>query len=98
MSPLDYPLIRVLTVFPLRLQTQCKDLKQQTDKLKSSMNNLLKHLSENAVNLQNNERRLEVKKAEIAGLKKDCEDLRTSLSAKSEELTKLEAVNKENVS
>ncbi|EDV44644.1 uncharacterized protein Dana_GF20464 [Drosophila ananassae] len=81
-----------------RLQTQCKDLKQQTDKLKSSMNNLLKHLSENAVNLQNNERRLEVKKAEIAGLKKDCEDLRTSLSAKSEELTKLEAVNKENSS
>ncbi|XP_016985945.2 uncharacterized protein LOC108049314 [Drosophila rhopaloa] len=81
-----------------RLQTQCKDLKQQTDKLKSNMSNLLKQLSENSEHLQASERRLNVKKSEIAGLQKDCEELRTNLIAKSEELTKLEAHNKENIS
>ncbi|XP_017016076.2 protein CIP2A [Drosophila takahashii] len=81
-----------------RLQTQCKDLKQQTVELKSNMTNLLKQMSENSVHLQANERRLLVKKSEIAELQKECEELRTSLAAKSEELTKLEAHNKENTS
>ncbi|KAH8235939.1 hypothetical protein KR032_011046 [Drosophila birchii] len=81
-----------------RLQTQCKDLKHQTDKLKSNMTNLLKQLTENSASLQANERRLGVKKSEIASLRKDCEELRQSLSAKSEEFTKLEALNKENSS
>ncbi|XP_017115009.1 uncharacterized protein LOC108137666 [Drosophila elegans] len=81
-----------------RLQTQCKDLKQQTEKLKSNMTNLLKQLSENSDHLQANERRLTVKKSEIASLQKECEELRTNLSAKCEELTKLEAHNKENTS
>ncbi|EDW90792.1 uncharacterized protein LOC6530134 [Drosophila yakuba] len=81
-----------------RLQTQCKDLKQQTVELKSNMTNLLKQMSENSVHLQASERRLLVKKSEIAELQKDCEELRTNLSAKTEELTKLEAHNKENTS
>ncbi|KAH8343352.1 hypothetical protein KR059_008691 [Drosophila kikkawai] len=81
-----------------RLQTQCKDLKHQTNKLKSNMTNLLKQLSENSASLQANERRLGVKKSEIASLRKDCEELRQSLNTKSEEFTKLEALNKENTS
>ncbi|KAH8235398.1 hypothetical protein KR038_006724 [Drosophila bunnanda] len=81
-----------------RLQTQCKDLKHQTDKLKSNMTNLLKQLSENSASLQANERRLGVKKSEIASLRKDCDELRQNLSAKTEEFTKLEALNKENSS
>jgi len=80
-----------------RLQTQCKDLKQQTVELKSNMTNLLKQMSENSYHLQANERRLLVKNSEIADLKKDCDELRLNLSTKSEELTKLEAHNKENV-
>lgn len=61
------------------------------------MTNLLKQLSENSDSLQANERRLAVKKSEIASLRKDCEELRLSLSAKSEEFAKLETLNKENV-
>ncbi|KAH8421348.1 hypothetical protein KR009_002421 [Drosophila setifemur] len=81
-----------------RLQTQCKDLMQQTHKLKSNMTNLLKQLSENSETLQASERRLAVKNSELAELQTDCEQLRTKLSAKSEELTKMETSNKENTS
>ncbi|EDW56220.1 uncharacterized protein LOC6615061 [Drosophila sechellia] len=81
-----------------RLQTRCKDLKQQKVELKSNMTILLKQMSENTVHLQANERRLLVKKAEIVDLEKECENLRSKLSAKSEELTKLEVHNKENIS
>ncbi|XP_017081624.2 uncharacterized protein LOC108114949 [Drosophila eugracilis] len=81
-----------------RLQSQCKDLKQQTVELKSNMTNLLKQMSENSVHLQANERRLLVKKSEIADLQRDCDELRTNLNAKSEELTRMEALNKENTS
>ncbi|XP_016949237.1 uncharacterized protein LOC108024006 [Drosophila biarmipes] len=81
-----------------RLQTQCKDLKQQKVELKSNMTNLLKQMSETSCNLQAMERRQLVKNSEIADLKKDCDELRSSLNAKTEELTKLEAHNKDNTS
>ncbi|EDW26533.1 GL12931 [Drosophila persimilis] len=81
-----------------RLQTQCKDLKQQTHKLKSNMSNLLKQLSENEDHLKASERRLAVKKSEVASLRKDCEDLKTNLSSKSDELIKLEALSKDSIS
>lgn len=61
------------------------------------MRDLLKRWSETSEQLQANERRLSVKQSEIAGLQKDCEELRTNLSAKNEELTKLESLSKENV-
>ncbi|XP_002137998.2 uncharacterized protein [Drosophila pseudoobscura] len=81
-----------------RLQTQCKDLKQQTHKLKSNMSNLLKQLSENEDHLKASERRLAVKESEVASLRKDCEDLKTNLSSKRDELIKLEALSKDSIS
>ncbi|XP_022214518.2 uncharacterized protein LOC111068983 [Drosophila obscura] len=80
-----------------RLQTQCKDLKQQTHKLKSNMSNLLKQLSENEDHLKASERRLAVKRSEVSGLQKDCEDLKTKLSSKCEELIKLECLSKDSI-
>ncbi|KAL7744249.1 hypothetical protein ACLKA6_009210 [Drosophila palustris] len=79
-----------------RLQTQCKDLKTQATRLKENLSNLLKSMAETSEQLQTNERRLAVKQSEIAGLQKDCEELRNNLSVKSEELSKLEALRKEN--
>ncbi|KAH8273348.1 hypothetical protein KR018_005319, partial [Drosophila ironensis] len=81
-----------------RLQTECKDLKQQTGKLKSNMTSILKQLSENNDLMQASERRLSVTKSEMAMLRKECEELRAALSAKTEELAKQEAINKENTS
>lgn len=65
--------------------------------MKTNLRDLLKRWSETSEQLQANERRLSVKQSEIAGLQKDCEELRTNLSAKNEELTKLESLSKENV-
>lgn len=65
--------------------------------MKTNLRDLLKRWSETSEQLQTNERRLSVKQSEIAGLQKDCEELRTNLSAKNEELAKLEALSKENV-
>ncbi|XP_034651629.1 uncharacterized protein LOC117890708 isoform X1 [Drosophila subobscura] len=81
-----------------RLQIQSKDLKQQTDKLKSNMSNLLKQLSENEDHLKASERRLAVKRSEVAGLRTDCEELKAKLSSKCEELTKLETFSKDSTS
>lgn len=61
------------------------------------MRDLLKRWSETSEQLQANERRLSVKQSEIAGLEKNCEELRTHLGAKNDELTKLEALSKDNV-
>ncbi|XP_030381936.1 uncharacterized protein LOC115629583 [Scaptodrosophila lebanonensis] len=80
-----------------RLQSQCKDLKQQTDKLKSNMSNLIKDFSESSEQLQVKERRLAVAASEILDYQKRCEELRSSLSAKTEEVAKLETHNKENL-
>lgn len=79
------------------MQTQCKDLKAQATRLKENLSNLLKSLSETSEQLQTNERRLSVKQSEIAGLQRDCEELRNNLSVKSEELSKLDALRKDNV-
>ncbi|XP_034118445.1 uncharacterized protein LOC117577664 [Drosophila albomicans] len=79
-----------------RLQTQCKDLKAQAAQLKANLSDLLKRWSETSEQLQANERRLSVKQSEIAGLQRDCEELRQNLSAKSDELCKLEALSKDN--
>ncbi|XP_064547140.1 uncharacterized protein LOC135434472 [Drosophila montana] len=79
-----------------RLQTQCKDLKAQAGQLKTNLSDLLKRWSETSEQLQASERRLSVKQSEIAGLQRDCEELRGNLSAKSEELSKLEALSKDN--
>lgn len=80
------------------MQTQCKDLKAQAGQLKTNLSDLLKRWSETSEYLQASERRLSVKQSEIAGLQKDCEELRRNLAAKSEELAKLEALSKDNVS
>ncbi|KAH8290072.1 hypothetical protein KR044_007030, partial [Drosophila immigrans] len=79
-----------------RLQTQCKDLKAQAAQLKANLSDLLKRWSETSEQLQSNERRLSVKQSEIAELQRDCEELRQKLSAKSDELVKLEALSKDN--
>ncbi|TDG38760.1 hypothetical protein AWZ03_014818 [Drosophila navojoa] len=81
-----------------RLQTQCKDLKAQAAQLKTNLSDLLKRWSETSEHLQASERRLSVKQSEIAGLQRDCEELRRDLAAKSEELLKLEALSKDNCS
>ncbi|ALC49213.1 CG12702 [Drosophila busckii] len=78
-----------------RLQTQCKDLKAQADQLKANLKDLLKRWSETTEQLQANERRLAVRQSELAGLQQECEQLRSQLSAKCEELLKLETISKE---
>ncbi|KAH8386899.1 hypothetical protein KR093_003346, partial [Drosophila rubida] len=79
-----------------RLQTQCKDLKAQAAQLKANLSDLLKRWSETSEQLQANERRLSVKQSEIVELQRDCEELRQNLSAKSDELSKLETLSKDN--
>ncbi|EDV91656.1 uncharacterized protein LOC6566179 [Drosophila grimshawi] len=79
-----------------RLQTQCKDLKAQAGQLKTNLSDLLKRWSETSDQLQATERRLAVKQSEIGHLQEENEELRSNLSAKSEELSKLEALSKDN--
>ncbi|EDW82373.1 uncharacterized protein Dwil_GK25769 [Drosophila willistoni] len=87
-----------LIVSQERLQSQCKDLQQQSIKLKSNLKNALKQISENGGQLKTGEQLLAAEKSKVTVLQKECSELKGNLNAKTEELTKLETLSKDNFS